>query len=186
MDLCLDAPDIEAKQLMDVVERLACHFQSVTMRSDRKSENPRKSEILPLKLRIVREQLPSPYTVHAEHGVTVSTWQSDGICRYAGISQDQYIVLSSLLGILQWRTLESNPLLIMEDLIHPASSNCLFMMPGKIHEFVLLLEDPRVCGGCIDFYHCLGVDRELVAVMDTLKTMRESPNNACSPEFPAQ
>ena len=107
-----------------------------------------------------------------ERGVTLSMWQSEGICEYAGISQSAYLTLCGLLGISQWSALNSNPLLRPEDLLHPPEANCLFATQRGIEYFALLLEDPRVCPGCVDFYHCLGADSEVVVLLDALGTLR--------------
>ena len=116
--------------------------------------------------------MPAPFTVSQDEGVTVSMWQSKGICHYARIAESSYAALCSLLGLSQWHVLNANPLLKLEDLIHPPSQHCLFVKPDPFHDYALILEDPFVCRGCMDFYHCLGADTELLAVIDTLSSIR--------------
>ena len=98
--------------------------------------------------------------------------------RYAGISQSAYLILCGLLGISQWSVLNLNPLLRPEDLMHPQASNCLFVRPDGIQNFALLLEEPRVCRGCVDFYHCLGADSEVIALLDILAVLDRASDDS--------
>ncbi len=126
----------------------------------------------PMYLQVTRNHMETPYKVSTERGVTLSMWQCEGICAYAGISQSAYLTLLGLLGISQWSALKSNPLLEPEDLIHPAGAKCLFATQEGIENFALQLEDPSVCPGCIDFYHCRGADIEVIALREAIGTLQ--------------
>ncbi len=110
-----------------------------------------------------------------DRGVAVSTWQSEGLCLYARIEVDAYLVLCGLLGLIQWRALDLNPLLRIDDFIHEADVNCLFTTRKVKQDYALLLEDPTLCRGCHDFYRCLGTDPELLAIQHTIDAMRTGP-----------
>ena len=107
-------------------------------------------------------------------GVAVSTWQSAGICSYAGLSVNSFVLLCTLLGLTEWRALVLNPLLRPEDMIHEISSRCLYTRLETKQDYALLFEDPRICRGCNDFYHCLGADEELVALQTSLRHVRRA------------
>ena len=176
VEVRLSAFDADLADLEIVAKEFERYFPSVAI-----YEATPGMELVPahersLHLRITRSQMSAPYRVSAERGVTLSLWQSTGICRYAGISRSTYLTLCGLLGISQWSALDSNPLLRPEDLLHPPKANCLFATPGDIESFALLLEDPWICPGCVDFYHCLGADREVVALLDALGKLRRTLN----------
>ncbi len=108
------------------------------------------------------------FSVDRNRGVAVSTWQSDGISRYAGLDLETYFLICGLLGLTQWRALETNPLLRSEDFIHNAPRQCLFSNLPYKQDYALLFERPRVCGGCLDFFRCLGVEPEVEALGQVL------------------
>jgi hypothetical protein len=112
--------------------------------------------------------LPWPFLVHPRGGVVVSTWDSGGVCRYTGIELGDYLLITSLLALSQWRALQRNPLLRIEDLQHPQEVRCVFAGPHSVQDFALLLDPPIVCGGCTDFYHCLGADSELITLRQVI------------------
>jgi hypothetical protein len=117
-----------------------------------------------LRLHLTNRCLPEPYRVYPEQGVVVSTWESSSICRYTGIAVDNYLLIASLLALSQWHVLRRNPLIRIEDLNHPANVRCVFARHHSVQEFALLLDPPIICPGCVDFYHCLGADCELIAL----------------------
>lgn len=120
------------------------------------------------RLHLTPERLPEPFRVSPDRGVVVSTWDSDGVCAYTGIRVDRYVLISSLLALSQWRVLQRNPLLRIEDLIHPAGVRCVFGEQKSVQDFALLLDPPVICPGCVDFYHCLGADTELIALREVI------------------
>jgi len=108
------------------------------------------------------------------NGVTISSKDAEGISRHAGLSVCEYLSLAALLGLVVWRALRDNPDLRFEDLLHESPENCLFATQPAICEYALLLEQPYICGGCIAFFRCLGVETEMLL-------LREAIRNVASP-----
>lgn len=121
-------------------------------------------------------RLPEPFRVYPDRGVVVSTWESAGVCRYTGLALDRYLQLTALIALAQWQALLKNRLLQLEDLIHPDEGRCVFSGACSVQEFALLLDPPYICRGCMNFYHCLGVDSELIALKQIVdETARAKP-----------
>lgn len=178
VEVRLSSSDVDAASLTAVAKGLRRYFPSVALANNEYHSTPERIDKNSIRLNITRQFMTAPYKVSTRLGVTLSMWQSEGICRYAGISQNAYLILCALLGISQWSVLNSNPLLRLEDLMHPQASNCLFVRPDGIQNFALFLEKPRVCRGCVDFYHCLGADREVIALLDTLATLDRASDDS--------
>lgn len=182
--VCLSGRDVELTRLTSLASGFRRHYRTVTVARRVPDAEPTKNNENLVRLNITRQCMSTPYQVCPLRGVTLSMWQSEGISRYAGISQNAYMVLCGLLGMSQWSVLNTNPLLRPYDLIHPRNANCLFAQPGGIENFALLLENPQICGGCVDFYHCLGADGEVIALQDTLAGLRraqQDTNRALGP-----
>ena len=177
VEVCLSGRDIELTSLTALASGFRRHYRTVTVTRRALSTKPTRNNENRVRLDITPQCMPAPYKVCPLRGVTLSTWQSEGISRYAGISQNAYMVLCGLLGISQWSVLNTNPLLRPYDFGHPPDSNCLFVQPHGIENFALLLEDPQICRGCVDFYHCLGADAEIVALLDALARLRRAPRD---------
>lgn len=122
----------------------------------------------PVRVLLTDRRLPEPFRVYPEHGVIVSTWDSERVCKYTGIPLDQYLLITSLLALSKWRVLKQNCLLRPDDLRHPQGVRCVFADPGSVQEFALLLDPPAICPGCVDFYHCLGADSELIVLRQVI------------------
>jgi hypothetical protein len=105
-------------------------------------------------------------------GVRISTCQREGICTYTGLDRGAYLLLCTLLGTTQWRTLALNPLLIPEDFHHGAVCHCLFSHQVCREDFALVLEEPEVCSNCIAFYRCLGAERDVDSLLGFLNSFR--------------
>lgn len=178
VELRLSSSDVDVASLTAIAKGFRRYFPSVAVASKEYYPTPEKNNKNGLNLNITRQIMPAPYTVCKRRGVTLSMWQSEGICRYAGISQNAYLILCGLLGMSQWSVLNLNPLLRLEDLMHPKESKCLFVRPDGIQGFALFLEEPRVCRGCVDFYHCLGADREVIALLDTLAAIDRASDDS--------
>ncbi len=114
----------------------------------------------------------NPFTV-GPRGVYVTTWQSDGISRYLGISKVEYLLLQTVLGLMQWRVLALNPLIHMNDFVHLEDCHCLFAPRENFADYALLADDPCICGGCRDFYHCLGADSEFLSALCVIQDIRD-------------
>lgn len=171
IDVCLTASTSDILRLAGIVRGFQRHFKLRPLAEPLSSNamgNP------PARLHITERRLEAPYGVDRESGVSVSTWDSEGICLYAGIDERNYLLICSLLGMSQWRVLVSNDLLRPDDLRHPANVRCLFSQPDAIQDYALLLDEPRVCGGCVHFYHSLGADSELIALQEVVAEIRES------------
>lgn len=125
-----------------------------------------RKEVIPV--RIAAKPCNALFEVSLRSGITISAWQADGICRYLNITRAVYFLVSSLLGLTQWRTLQQNPLLIEEDLMHEVPQNCLFANQSHIQNYALLLERPYICADCIEFYRCMGAEPEIEALLQTL------------------
>ena len=117
---------------------------------------------------ITSDTEPNLFTVDRIQGISVSLYQREGICSYAQMGQDDYVALCTLLGRAQWRVLMLNPLLVEEDLGHRTPSLCLFAPQPFKQDYALTLETPHVCKGCIEFYQCLGAEREILAIQSFL------------------
>lgn len=118
-------------------------------------------------LTITNVPLPALFSLDLDQGVRVSTFRSVGISQYLGLEVDTYLLTCSLLGLMQWRVLALNPLLRPEDFLQHESDFCLYSNRSSVQEYIPLLEEPAVCQGCHDFYHCLGADGEL-RVLDAM------------------
>ena len=114
----------------------------------------------------------APFRVRKDRGAVVSTWAMDGLCRYAGVEASASMLMCSLLGLTQWRALQLNPLLEEYDFIHRCDCACLYRAIGQPEDFALLLEEPRLCGNCVEFYNCLGVEPEIEALEAVIKHVR--------------
>jgi hypothetical protein len=112
------------------------------------------------------------HAAQAHSGVAVSTWQSEGITRYAGIDRTNYFLLCGALGLLQYRALALNPLLQPDDFLHDSDNGCLFSTRPLKQEYALLLERPHICPGCVQFFDCLGCEPEVGALLDVLEFIR--------------
>jgi len=119
-------------------------------------------------LQVVGWPMPRPFLVDRRQGVVVTTWQGEGLCSYARLELEEYLLLCALQGLTQWRALQLNPLLIEEDLNHHVPPLCLFAVPPTTQEYALLLEEPQICRGCLQFYCCLGAEEEIRVVQQVI------------------
>ncbi len=166
IEACLTATDIDFVRLVEIARGLERHIRLVPTQ-----QRPASVERKPVRLHFTAGRLPEPIVVDADRGVEVSTWDVEGACRYAGIDEQTYLLICSLVGIAHWRVLDSNPLLRPEDLRHPPGVHCVYTDARQVADFALLLDSPEVCQGCADFYHCLGADTELLALRDVLRDL---------------
>lgn len=121
-------------------------------------------------LRIADTPAERPFWASRTDGVSISTRESEGICGYAEISRESYLAVCAILGLVQWRALMLNELLIEEDFIaHEESPRCLFAARGTIQEYALAFEYPGLCDSCLDFYRCLGAEPEILALQEVLR-----------------
>lgn len=144
-------------------------LETVAGRLNRKIEPVwSRSRSEPVRLLLTDRRLPEPFRVYPDRGVVVSTWDSDSVCKYTGMTLDHYFLIASLLALSKWRVLKQNRLLRPDDLQHPQDVRCVFADTGSVQEFALLLDPPAICPGCVDFYHCLGADTELIALRQAI------------------
>jgi hypothetical protein len=117
---------------------------------------------------ITQDHGPELFRIHMEEGVYVSTLQLEGISNYVGLSLEECLLVCSMLGLTNWRTLVQNPLMVDVDLYHEAKATCLFAPRDTKPEFAILFESLRLCPGCAQFYHFLSLESELLALRDVL------------------
>ena len=101
-----------------------------------------------------------------ENLVVVSSWRCSDLARYAGRTTREYLLLTGMLALTQFRAIALNPALKPVDFIHRCEESCLFVYePGRaLERFLLATDQLRLCRGCAAFYHCLGVDPEWFAL----------------------
>ncbi len=128
----------------------------------------------PPPLTIVTRAISGLFLVNPFSGVTISADQAEGIAHFAGISVLQYLRVCAALGLVQWRALEQNDMLVREDLLHSVPNDCLFVPRARKPDYALALEQPSICIGCFEFYHCLGAEREIVFLTRLLHCVRIS------------
>ncbi|HRI87854.1 MAG TPA: hypothetical protein PLJ47_06310 [Candidatus Hydrogenedentes bacterium] len=111
------------------------------------------------------------FRVLDERRVVVSTWQSDGLSHYAGLSMAELMGLSTLLGLMQVRALQLNTFLRAEDFVHPSNAECLFATLPLKQSYAGTLESLNVCSGCRDFYRCLELEPEVDVLLRLIQHM---------------
>ena len=134
-----------------------------------------------VRLRIMDRPSNQLARVHRRKGVIVSTHHIDELCAYAGMSKGQYLLASACVGMVQWRTLHRNPLLMPEDFHHGVSSQCVFATTEHCQDLALLIDEPQMCRSCREFYCCLGSEKEIFALMrflDRLTDLNPSPSSS--------
>ena len=159
---------IDPQSFYGLAHRVQSRFRFGSGNPSPNSRSTKSRRDGPIDLYITDAPSKALFFTRLDRGVAVSLWQSQGISLYTGIDVDSYLLLCSILGLTQWRALSLNPLLREEDFIHEWPSECIFAKPESKAEFALLLENPVLCQGCTDFYHCLGVDLELQALCKML------------------
>jgi len=137
---------------------------------------------VPLEL---RQKLRSGLLNVSRHrGVLVSLDQSEGISHYAGIPRDLYVLCCSVLGLVYWRVLALNPLLVWEDLLVREGPECLCAARTTLQEYALAFERPWVCPACLEFFRCTGAEFETAALQEVLSLLTAAQKSALvrSPE----
>ena len=104
----------------------------------------------------------------SQGGVFVSVDQSEGISQYARLPRPMYLLICVVLGLVYWRVLELNPLLIWEDLFVREDPECLCAARKTVQEYALAFERPWICPGCLEFFRCTGVEPETAALQEVL------------------
>lgn len=74
-----------------------------------------------------------------------------------------------MLGLLHLLCIKHLKYIIVEDLIHPDLPNCLYSRLDSKPMAAFLFEDPKLCHGCLDFYSYLGLEPEILELVDVLK-----------------
>lgn len=109
------------------------------------------------------------FDISRSNGVSVSTSEAEGICRYARINVKDYLMVCSMLGLMQSLCIEYFDHLIIEDFIHPDIPGCLLPPIESKPMAALLFENPKLCSGCLNFYMYLGLEPEIIELIDVLK-----------------
>ena len=129
-----------------------------------------------IRLQYTADYTEAPWRLHpAQNLVVVSSWRCSEMARYAGRTTRDYLLLTGMLALTQFRTLALNPHLTPVDFIYRCDESCLFVHePGRaLERFLLATDHLRICCGCANFYHCLGVDSEWVALNSVLDAFRQ-------------
>ena len=108
--------------------------------------------------------------------IRVSTGRGAAIAAKTGLRADGVHLLAALLGLVQWRALQSNPLLVAEDFLHAVPPECLYAQIGLSCSPSAFMR-PGICPACADFYACLGAEQELVALQRLLAALRQPLRN---------
>lgn len=124
-----------------------------------------------LPIRVTRDVSPRLFVLH-KGTVRVSTWQSAGIATYAGMGEDDYLVLCALLGLVQLRAIERNPSLMEEDCWHTEPAGCLYVHGERKQDYAERVAGLHVCAGCMTFYAQLDVAVELTALHHHIAEVR--------------
>jgi len=108
----------------------------------------------------------------SRNSVRVSLWQSAGLCRYAGLALEDYLVICSALGIIYHIALLRNPWLKEEDLLHNGPPECLFTSRDLKQEYAFPLEHMFICPSCVAFFASLEAGSELETLTQVMATIR--------------
>jgi len=121
-------------------------------------------------MRYSRAPVADLVTASRTLGIRVCIDQSEGICGYAGIPRPLYLITTGFLGLLYWRALELNPLLIWEDFkVKEDTPGCLCARRDRLCEYAIALETPTFCRGCLQFFRCLGTEAEVLILQSLLR-----------------
>jgi len=124
-----------------------------------------------IRLTVADAAADRPFSVSRADGVFISTYESDNICRYAEIGKGFYLAVCGMLGLVQWRALIMNELLVWEDFfVEEEPRGCLYAARDTIQEYALAFEEPYVCDACMEFFRCLGAEPEIMALQDILSS----------------
>ena len=112
----------------------------------------------------------TPFLASIVNGVFVFTHLSEEICGYTGIDRDMYLLICCLLGLVQWRVLQLNPLMVWEDfVVCETPPLCLYAERNAMEDYALAFERPFVCTPCLEFLRCLGAEPETLALQEVLE-----------------
>ena len=95
------------------------------------------------------------FMANRREGVNVCTFRSEEISAYVGLARGDYLLLLSMLGLVQYHALLRNPLFREEDFMHGELAHCLFSYRDTLAEYIELLEKPAICPYCAHFYGAL-------------------------------
>ena len=114
------------------------------------------------------------FMANRHEGVTVCTFRSEEIGAYVGLARADYLLLLSVLGLVQHHALKRNPLFREEDFMHGEPANCLFSYRDTLAEYIQLLEEPEICPYCKHFYGALCDSSVLGALGTEVNWCRDS------------
>lgn len=125
-------------------------------------------------LHVTDEPYHGLYRVWDETNVIVSTWQAEGLCHFSRLSLGEFLALAGLLGLTQAHAVTINPIFRIEDFIHPREARCLFSTLPLKQEFATILDECRICRGCLEFYRCLRLEPEIDALLTFLAALAKN------------
>lgn len=130
-----------------------------------------------IRLDYTERPMARPYAVCPDR-VVVTSWQSEGIAKYAGIDPHDYLMFFALLGLIEFRALQVNPDLKPHDLADLRTQYCVFTHRELFEEYALVFDDPYLCSSCAQFYCCIGCEREIFVLKNVLadfENLRQIP-----------
>lgn len=125
-------------------------------------------------VRITEKRDESLFRLLGRYNMAVSIWQLDGISRYAKIGETELLLVAILFGLVQQRCLNNHELIKLPDLLHQDPEACLFTKYSVKSDYAFKLENPYICEGCLDFYACLGLKREIVSLKEVATYIRSN------------
>lgn len=153
----------------DYLSILACRIASwVRPQKHRGARSPHQQFPFSI-VTITDEQQERPFVLQSRRRARITTWQSSGVCFFSRLTRSDYYTLCCLLSLTQLKALTMNTLLDPDDLVCESES-CSFARRESLQEYALLFEGRSVCAGCLDFYHCLGADIEVLGAQGMLAT----------------
>lgn len=173
LDVIVTTSNVEITEFLRLANRIQERFRFIFDPDPTSSPLKRNAEEVPIRLQITNEESDTLYSADLQNGVTVSCHSHEGICQYANISLETLILIISLLGLVQWRSLHLNPLLRPDDLLTRDRESCLFHWREFPQDYILIMDERRICAGCFDFYDCLAVEPELFALRQVLQYAAE-------------
>ena len=159
--VCLEGDLYDVELVVRLAQKVQSRFHFSTSK---------RSESFTVK--ITDEPLPQLYELTEHENLMISTDQIGGICLYTGMTQDSFLLVSALLGLVQCRALQTSCYLVSEDFVHCVPTRCLYARSESRQEYAIRLEHGLICGGCREFYSRLGLEPELDTLLHVLEGMQ--------------
>ena len=112
--------------------------------------------------------------VVADEGLRLNVWEADALARYTGVPVGLYLLGLLLAGVIQWRVLRRNPLLVPEDLVASDRGCFVQAVTRPFESFVPALDCPELSEGTRWFLGELATPEEIAALERVLARMRRA------------